>query len=136
MLDMRYTLCIHKDITGRVTMDLVDEDGAILISGVELPRHGAGALTANSSTSAMVIMGERTLRRVVAPTDALPWEKEANELMGLTVIRTMNGTHVQLREDGKAFADWWPSKGTTMKDGKRGPVCATGEDLIAWLRSV
>jgi hypothetical protein len=135
---MRYTLCIHKDITGRVTMDLVDEDGAILISGVELPRHGAGALATNSSASAMVLMGEGVPRRVevVSTTDALPWEREANELMGLTVVRTMNGTHVQLREGGKVFADWWPSKGTTIKDGKRGPVCADGEDLIAWLRSV
>ena len=54
--------------------------------------------------------------------------------MGLDV-RNPSPHHVQLMQDGKVFADWWPSKGTTMMDGQRGPRCRTGEDLIAWLKT-
>jgi hypothetical protein len=43
--------------------------------------------------------------------------------------------HVQVRTaDGKVFAEWWPSKGTTMMDQQRGPRCRTAEDVVAWLR--
>ena len=78
----------------------------------------------------------KTLRRVVARSDAAPWEQEAAELMGLTITRHNAGRHVQLREGTSILAEWWPGKGTTMRGGKRGPLCATGEDLIAWLRSI
>ena len=44
--------------------------------------------------------------------------------------------HVQLRQDGKVFAEWWPSKGTTLSDGKRGPVCRTVAELIDWLKGL
>jgi hypothetical protein len=53
--------------------------------------------------------------------------------MGLEV-RNPSPHHVQVMQDGKVLAEWWPSKGTTMMDGKRGPRCRTGEDLIAWLK--
>lgn len=78
----------------------------------------------------------KTLRRVVARSDAAPWEQEATEIMGLTITRHNAGRHVQLLEGTSILAEWWPSKGTTMRGGKRGPLCATGEDLIAWLRSL
>jgi len=78
----------------------------------------------------------KTLRRVVARSDAAPWEQEATELMGLTITRHNAGKHVQLHEGTSILAEWWPGKGTTMRGGKRGPLCATGEDLIAWLRSL
>lgn len=67
---------------------------------------------------------------------AAPWEQEATELMGLTIKRHNAGKHVQLLEGTSILAEWWPGKGTTMRGGKRGPLCATGEDLIAWLRSI
>lgn len=78
----------------------------------------------------------KTLRRVVARSDAAPWEQEATELMGFTIKRHNAGKHVQLLEGTNILAEWWPGKGTTMRGGKRGPLCSTGEDLIAWLRSL
>jgi len=68
--------------------------------------------------------------------DALPtvvWEAEAAD-MGLT-IRRPSDHQVQFLQDGKVLADWWPGKGTTMMDGKRGPRCATGDAVIAWLKT-
>lgn len=44
--------------------------------------------------------------------------------------------HVQLRQDSKVFAEWWPSKGTTVSNGKRGPVCRTVAELIDWLKGL
>ena len=70
------------------------------------------------------------------PPRIAPWEQEAAELMGLTITRHNDGKHVQLLEGTSILAEWWPGKGTTMRGGKRGPLCATGEDLIAWLRSI
>jgi len=61
------------------------------------------------------------------------WEQEATE-MGLHVLRHNDGAHVQFVQDGKRLADWWPGKGTTLMDGKRGPSCRTGEAVIAWLK--
>ncbi len=78
----------------------------------------------------------KTLRRVVAASTAAPWEQEATELMDLTIKRHNAGRHVQLLEGTSIVAEWWPGKGTTMRGSKRGPLCATGEDLIAWLRSI
>ena len=78
----------------------------------------------------------KTLRRVVAASTAAPWEQEATELMDLTIKRHNAGRHVQLLEGTSIVAEWWPGKGTTMRGSKRGPLCATGEDLIAWLRSL
>jgi hypothetical protein len=54
---MQYRIVIHKDFSGRVTMDLVDEDGAILVNSVELPRHGADALVHGGTISAVVNVG-------------------------------------------------------------------------------
>lgn len=51
-------------------------------------------------------------------------------------VTTPSQHHVQVRTaDGKVFAEWWPGKkGTTMMDGRRGPVCRTAADVVAWLR--
>ncbi len=68
------------------------------------------------------------------PTSAA-WEQEAAD-MGLHVLRHNQGAHVQFVQDGKVLAEWWPSKGTTMTDGKHGPRCGTGEAVIAWLKGV
>ena len=54
---------------------------------------------------------------------------------GLTV-HIPSPHHVQLREDGKVFVDWWPGKGTTMLAGIRGPACKTSAALIEWLKSL
>lgn len=35
----------------------------------------------------------------------------------------------------KVLADWWPGKGTTMMDGKRGPKCKTAAQVVEWLQS-
>lgn len=63
----------------------------------------------------------------------------ANELAELNdwevEVRRPSVHHVQLRQDGKVFADWWPSKGTTMRDGKRGPKCKDSAALMAWLKT-
>lgn len=42
--------------------------------------------------------------------------------------------HVQVREDGKVVAEWWPSKGTTMAGGRRGPRCHTESDVVEWMK--
>ena len=79
-----------------------------------------------------------TLRSVHAASNSRPWEDEATDSkdgLGLQVRRPKDN-HVQFMQDGKVLAEWWPSKGTTMMDGKRGPVCATGEDVVAWLKHV
>lgn len=44
--------------------------------------------------------------------------------------------HLQIRQDGKVFAEWWPSKGTTRMDGRNGPRCRDVAALIRWLKSV
>lgn len=44
--------------------------------------------------------------------------------------------HLQIRQDGKVFAEWWPSKGTTRMDGANGPKCRSVAALIRWLKSV
>lgn len=43
--------------------------------------------------------------------------------------------HLQVRQDGAVFAEWWPSKGTTRMDGKPGPRCRTVAEFIDWLQS-
>lgn len=45
-------------------------------------------------------------------------------------IRTPSPHQVQVMQDGKVLADWWPGKGTTMMDGKRGPKCKTAAQVI------
>ena len=51
-------------------------------------------------------------------------------------VRTPSPHQVQVMQDGKVFADWWPSKGTTMADGKRGPKCKTAAQVVEWLRDL
>ena len=57
------------------------------------------------------------------------------EIPSLTV-RTPSAHQIQVMQDDKVFADWWPSKGTTMADGVRGPKCKHAADVVAWLKSV
>lgn len=80
----------------------------------------------------------KTLRAAHAAGDARPWREEATSVddgLGLELMEHNGGAHVQLRQDGKVFAEWWPSSGRTQMDGKRGPICRTGEDLITWLKN-
>lgn len=80
----------------------------------------------------------------VCPVDAPPprtWEEQAAD-MGLT-IRRPSDHQVQFVQDDRVLANWWPSKGTTLRasvhhhrDGDRGPWCRTGEDVIAWLKTI
>lgn len=67
-----------------------------------------------------------------------PWEEEVTDQengLGLQVRRPIPN-HVQFLQDGKVFAEWWPSKGTTRTPDGRGPICATGEDVLAWLKTM
>lgn len=57
------------------------------------------------------------------------------EMPSLTV-RTPSAHQIQVMQDGKVFADWWPGKGTTMADGKRGPKCKNAAQVVAWLRDL
>ena len=120
-------------LNGRGWRDLSDKveaaGDAFAAEDAARPRGFGGGPTNPDKTG-------KTLRRVVAASTAAPWEQEATELMGLTIKRHNAGKHVQLLEGTIILAEWWPSKGTTMRSGKRGPLCATGEDLIAWLRSI
>ena len=52
------------------------------------------------------------------------------------VILTPSEHHLQLRQDGKVFAEWWPSKGTTMTEGRRGRRCRTVAEFIDWLNTI
>ena len=74
----------------------------------------------------------------VASAAPRPWEEEATDRddgLGLQVRRP-TPNHVQFLQDGKVFAEWWPSKGTTRTPEGRGPICATGEDVLAWLKTM
>ena len=51
-------------------------------------------------------------------------------------IRTPSPHQVQVMQDGKVLADWWPSKGTTMMDGRKGPKLLSAERVAEWLREV
>ena len=51
-------------------------------------------------------------------------------------LQTPSPHHTQIRQDGEVLADWWPSKGTTISEGKRGPKCSTPEAFLEWLRSM
>lgn len=62
------------------------------------------------------------------------WEEQAAD-MGLT-IRRPSDHQVQFVQDDRVLANWWPSKGTTLRVGDRGPWCRTGEDVIAWLKTI
>jgi len=59
----------------------------------------------------------------------------AGELPSL-IVRTPSAHQIQVMQDGKVFADWWPSKGTTMADGVRGPKCKTAAEVVAWMKTV
>ncbi len=59
----------------------------------------------------------------------------AGEKPSLTV-RVPSAHQVQVMQDGKVFADWWPGKGTTMADGVRGPKCKNAAQIVAWLRDL
>jgi hypothetical protein len=51
------------------------------------------------------------------------------------LITTPSDNHVQVRTNGgKVFAEWWPTSGTTMMNGKRGPVCRSAKDVVKWLK--
>lgn len=50
------------------------------------------------------------------------------------VVHQPSEHHVQVRrDDGTVVAEWWPSNGTTMAGGVRGPKCATEAALIEWM---
>ena len=49
-------------------------------------------------------------------------------------VRTPSPHHVQLMNDGSVVAEWWPSKGTTVMNQKRGPVCRTAAEFVAWVK--
>ena len=59
--------------------------------------------------------------------------KDFAHIHDMTVTRPSQ-YHVQVREDGKVVAEWWPSKGTTMAGGRRGPRCRTEGDVVAWMK--
>ncbi len=62
------------------------------------------------------------------------WEEIVTDWIGLTIMRPSPHA-VQFRRNGKVLAEWWPGKGTTMANGRRGPVCKDGDELVGWLES-
>jgi hypothetical protein len=47
------------------------------------------------------------------------------------VVHQPSAHHVQIRrDDGSIVAEWWPSKGTTMAGGVRGPKCTSETAFI------
>ena len=118
-----YRITIRKTCS-RLTFELRGPDGETLIA--ERP------LVTSSSIGVDFVDNDA---RFAATSDTRPWLNDVCE-MGLDVLRFNDGKHVQFMQDGKVLADWWPGKGTTMMDGKRGPACMRGEDVIAWLKTV
>jgi hypothetical protein len=129
-----YKITIVKLTDGSVSFDLDAPDGERLISGHTLPRNFSIDVSRVGGMSA-----GPTLRRVSAAVPSRPWREEATSALdglGLEVVDHNAGSHVQFRQDGKVLAEWWPNKGTTMMDGKRGPMCRTGEDVVAWMKTM
>lgn len=110
---------------------------AAVALGVVAARKNGNFVTMEEFCEAMADIF-RITPKVDAPTPSLApprsWEEQAAD-MGLTLRRPIEN-HVQFMQDGKVHAEWWPSKGTTLMDGKRGLWCRTGDDVIAWLKSV
>jgi nitrous oxide reductase accessory protein NosL len=127
-----YRISIVKLGDGSSSFDLDAPNGERLISGHKLPRTFSVDIQRSGGMG-----GGPTLRRVMAASGSRPWEDEVTDSkdgLGLQVRRPKDN-HVQFMQDGKVLAEWWPSKGTTMMDGKRGPMCTTGEDVVAWLKN-
>lgn len=85
-----------------------------------------------------VIHAARNITPVATHTEPRAWEEEATDQengLGLQVRRPIPN-HVQFLQDGKIIAEWWPSKGSTRTTEGRGPICATGEDVLAWLKTM
>ena len=62
------------------------------------------------------------------------WRSEVMR-MGLE-LREPSPHHLQVTRGGKVFAEWWPSRGTTMHAHQRGPRCADSSAFVRWLRSL
>jgi hypothetical protein len=139
-----YIIEVHKYPCGRIDFRVVVSDGGkTLVPWTTLPSalgdpfvdRDVRGMSGGPSTGDTP---GRTLRRVVAASDARPWEEESTDPvngLGLQIRRPVLN-HVQFMKDGAVFAEWWPSSGTTRMDGRRGPHCAAGEDVVAWLKRV
>jgi hypothetical protein len=55
---MKYKICFHKSDAGRVTMDLLAEDGKPLARGIELPPQGIDELPRGGTCSAYFHLAE------------------------------------------------------------------------------
>lgn len=55
--------------------------------------------------------------------------------LGLRLVRK-NEYHYHLVDvdSGRVIAQWWPSSGKTMDGQRRGQMCRTGKQLVAWMR--
>lgn len=127
---------------GRTLFNVTDSDGGTLIAWRELPRSFSvevarhGGMTAGPSDSNRE---GKTLRAVHAAVPSPPWRESLAD-MGLTVQESNIGGlshHIRIMQDGKCAAQWWPNTRTTLDEKQqRGPRCETGEDLVAWLKSM
>lgn len=130
------------DLTPEAASAVLDKSSAAHERVLEWAVRIAEHLAANDDTVGCGVGGGpsdgnhegKPQRAVHVASNARPWREEVVDL-GLEIVEYNAGAHVQLRQDGKVFAEWWPGKGTTMMDGKRGPKCATGEDVVAWLKN-
>lgn len=53
--------------------------------------------------------------------------------LGLKLV-CKNEYHYHVTRNGAVVAQWWPSSGKTMDGQRRGQICNTGKQLVAWLR--
>ncbi len=96
--------------------------------------NGDGQLFVYGPSEAILSLQQKLVAKGSIPQEE-DWERYAREDMDLQILRP-SAHHVQFRMDGKVLADWWPSKGTTMINGQRGPLCETGEEVLAWLKTL
>lgn len=83
---------------------------------------------------ARIVADRQQRRRGAAKVDDQAWRSEVMR-MGLG-LREPTPHCVQVMRSGKVFAEWWPGKGTTMHQQKRGPRCMDSAAFVRWLRTL
>ena len=87
-----------------------------------------------------VIHAARNITPTANPPERL-WEDCVRDL-GFTIVRSAEYPRVDFfRHSDKAIAAWWPNTGGTcpradLTTPHDGPRCATGEDVLAWLKTM
>lgn len=94
----------------------------------------AGKIEEMETDHAKIVAERHARRRSAAKVDDQAWRSEVMR-MGLE-IREPSPYSVQAMRGNKVFAEWWPSKGTTMHQQKRGPRCIDSAALVRWISTL